>query len=277
VKTSILSVAFAVALAAAAQAQVTVEYERRSRNSHLTLTYSSGLGYGYNYGGYGGYGGFGGYGGYGGWGSSYYGGGSYPGYFWSDGPSYYSYGGSTYYNGPVLGSPGAYYAGYGNGYRGGYGRPYASTDVAGPVNRSGPVADRIPEFAAAREIEEGKRRLKLGDYRGAVDQFRTAVTEQTDSPLSQGWFAVALAIAGEGRNADKALRAAASGGLTADRILLADSFRDEKEKAKVAAALSKTGAEGGLAAGFVLDRMGDSSKLKQMAEKDPVARQLLPR
>lgn len=271
-KTAALLALFLAAMTAAAEAQVTLEYDRRTRNSRLSITYTSGCGPGFW--GYGGYG----YGyGYGGWGPSFYGGGYYPGYFWTDGPSYYSYGGSTYYSGPVIGSPGAYYAGYGNGYRGGWGRPYAAADAAGPVARTGPAADRIPEFTSARQIEEGRRRLKLGDYRGAVDLFRAALTEQTDSPVAQGWFAVALAVAGDGRNADKALRAAVAGGLTADRITLEDGFRDEKEKGKIAAALAKLGPDGALAAGFALERMGDAAKLKQLAEKDPVARRLLPK
>jgi hypothetical protein len=255
-KTFALSIALLAGMAAAAQAQVTFDYSRTTRNSSLTVTYSSGFGY-YGYGGYGyGTGFF--YGGYGV--------GGYGGYA---GPLTYSYGGY----GDAFG--GGYYGGY--RYRGAYGRPYAATEVAGPTARTGPVSDRVPEYTAAREIEEGRRRLKAGDYRGAVDDFRSAVAAHTESPLAQAWFAVALAIAGEGKNADKALRAAAAAGVPTDKISLADGFRDEKERVRVIVALARLSGEGSLAAAFALDRIGEPVRLKQLAEKDPVARQLLPK
>ncbi|HVE42265.1 MAG TPA: hypothetical protein VNM14_20440 [Planctomycetota bacterium] len=256
-KTLALSITLLVVMTAVAQAQVTFEYSRRNRNSSLTVTYSSGVGYGYGYGGYGGYS----YGGFG-YGSGLY----YGGY---GGPLIYSYGG---YGDPYNGG---YYGGY--RYRGAYGRPAAATEAAGPAPHSGPVADRIPEFTAAREIEEGRRRLKAGDYRGAVDDFRSAVAAHTDSPLAQAWFAVALAIAGDGKNADKALRAAAAGGIPSERLSLADGFREEKERVRVIVALARVTGEGSLAAAYALDRLGEPARLKQLAEKDPVARQLLPK
>jgi hypothetical protein len=262
VKKPLLSFALVLILAAAAQAQVTIDYSRQNRNSSLRITYSSGYGYGYSYGGYS-YGGYG-YGGYGyGFGGSSYG--------------YYSDGLSSYYSGPTYADPyfGGYYPGY--RYRGAWGRPYASTEVAGPAPRSGPVADRVAEFTAARELEEGRRRLKTGDYRAAVDDFRSAVAATPESPLAQAWFAVALVIAGEGKNADKALRAAAAAGLPSDKISLSDAFHDEKERVRVIVALAKTTGEGSLAAAFALDRMGEPARLKQLAEKDPAARQLLPK
>ena len=42
-------------------------------------------------------------------------------------------------------------------------------------------------------------------------------------------------------------------------------------------ALARTTGEGSLAAAFALDRIGEPMRLKQLAEKDPVARQLLPK
>lgn len=273
-KKSVLAVALVIFMAVAAQAQVTIDYTRQSRNSSLTVTYSSGCGYGYGFGG-----GFGT-----GIGGSYYGGGygygyGYPGsgYYSPGGPMAYSLGAGSYYSGPYGGGYyGGYYGGFG-GYHAGLSRPYASADAAGPVNRSGLVPDRMAEFASVREIEEGRKRLKMGDYRGAVDLFRAAVTAQTDSPLAQAWFAVALAITGDARNAEKSLRAAAAGGLAAERIGLVDGFRDEKERARVVASLSRSGGDGGLAVAFALSAAGEPAKLKQMAEKDPVARQLLPK
>jgi hypothetical protein len=252
-KNAVLSIAFLALMAAAAQAQVTFEYSRQNRNSSFSVTYSSG----YGYGGYGGYGGYS-YGGLG-------------------------YGSGLLYGGYGFGSPLLYGGSYGGGYYGGYryrgswGRPSAATEVAGPAPRSGPVADRVPEFTAAREIEEGRRRLKAGDYRGAVDDFRSAVAAHTDSPLAQAWFAVALAIAGDGKNADKALRAAAASGVPSERISLADGFRDEQERVRVIVALARVTGEGSLAAAFALDRIGEPARLKQLADKDPAARQLLPK
>jgi len=197
------------------------------------------------------------------------------GYAGQGGPFAYSYGGPAYYSDPYGG--GYYYGGGGYRYRGAFSRPYAATEVAGPVNRTGPVADRLPEFNSAREIEEGRRRLKSGDYKGAVDDFRSAVAAHTESPLAQAWFAVALVIAGDGRNADKALRAAAAAGLPSDKLSLADAFHDEKERVRVIVALARITGEGGLAAAYALDRLGEPVRLKQLAEKDPAARQLLPK
>jgi hypothetical protein len=283
VKKSVLSIALVALMAAAAQAQVVIDYTRESRNSRLRITYSSGYGYGYGY-GYGGYGYGTGYGSFYGGGLNY---GGYPGYgAMYTGGSSYSFGGTPYgygYAGPYggVGYYGGYSGGYGGyggyGYRGGFDRPYASADAAGPVTRSGPAADRLPEFASAREIEEGRRRLKMGDYRGAVDQFRASVAAQTDNPVAQAWFAVALAIMGDGKNADKALRAAVGGKVAADKLGLADGFHDDKERARVVAALGRVGGDGSLAAAFALSLAGEPEKLKQLAEKDPVARQLLPK
>ena len=255
-----LSIGLVIVMAAIAQAQVTFEYSRQNRNSSLTVTYSSGYGYGYGYGGYG-------YGGYG-YGS---------GVIYGSGYGFSGGGPSFYYSGPAYADPfgGGYYGGY--RYRGGWGRPTAATEVAGPVSRSGPVADRIPEFTSAREIEEGRRRLKAGDYRGAVDDFRSAVAATPDSPLAQAWFAVALVIVGEGRNADKALRAAADAGVPSDKLALADGFHDEKERVRIIVALARVTGEGSFAAAYALDRLGEPVRLKQLAEKDPVARRLLPK
>jgi hypothetical protein len=183
---------------------------------------------------------------------------------------YAGFGGGSLYGGM------GYYGSYGS--RGGYfGRPGASTDAAGPLARTGPVADRMAEFTSAREIEEGRARLKTGDYRGAVDQFRSAVASQTENPVAQAWFAVALAIAGDGKNADKALRAAAAAGFPLDRLGLADGFRDDKERAKVTSLIDRASGDGSLAAAFALSLAGEGAKLQKLAEKDPVARQLLPK
>jgi len=272
VKKFLLPAALVMGMAAAAHAQVVVDYSRTDRNSSFRVRYSSG--YGYGYGGF--YSGFGGgYYAYGAGYNSYYGPngfnyGFYPGYLSTNGPSIYGYGSGPY----------SYMGGYGGvgTYRPGtFGRPSASTDAAGPLTRSAPVSDRVMEFAAARELEEGRRRLKTGDYRSAVDQFRASVAAHPENALAQAWFAVALAISGDGRNADKALKAAVADGLDVGKMSLSDAFHDDKERTKVTTALSRTGAEGGLSAAFALSLDGDPAKLKQLAEKDPVAQKLLPK
>jgi hypothetical protein len=266
VKTAILSAAIAMLMAAAAHAQVVVVEETGKRrwgySSSGCGTYGwggYGVGYGYGY-GYG-YGGFG-------TGFSGYGYSTYQGPLVSGGYGYGGlYGGAGYYGG---------YGGY--GYRGGYfSRPSASTDAAGPLPRTGPVSDRMAEFTSARDIDDGRVRLKSGDYRGAVDQFRAAVAAHTENPVAQAWFAVALAISGDGKNADKALRAAAVAGFPLDRVTLADGFRDDKERAKVTAALARVSGDGAFAAAFALSLAGEGDKLKQLAEKDPAAKRLLPK
>jgi tetratricopeptide (TPR) repeat protein len=132
-------------------------------------------------------------------------------------------------------------------------------------------------MASSRELEEGRRRFHAGDYRGAVDSFRSAVAAYPEDPAAQAWFAVGLVALGEGRNADKALRSAAAGGLVSGTLSLEGLFRDDKERVRVIVALAKVVGDGGLAAAYALALSGEPARLKQLAEKDPVARQLLPK
>jgi hypothetical protein len=196
-------------------------------------------------------------GGYPGFGTIWGGYGGYSGY-----GSYYGYGG---------------YPGYG-GDEGYFGRPsYATATAAGPIGSSQPGIDRTPQGTSAREIEEGRRRFRGADYRGALDSFRSAVVATPDSAVAQAWFALSLIAVGEGRNADKAIRAAASGGLPAGVLSLDGLFRDEKERVRVIVMLAKVGGEGSLAAAYALSLAGEPVRLKQLAEKDPTARLLLPK
>jgi hypothetical protein len=96
-------------------------------------------------------------------------------------------------------------------------------------------------------------------------------------PAAQAWFAVGLVTLGEGRNADKALRSAVAAGLVPEALTLDGLFRDDKERVRVIVMLAKVGSEGGLAAAYALSLAGEPVRLKQLAEKDPVARQLLPK
>lgn len=249
-KKPILSGALAILMAAAAHAQ-TVETSPEYKLIRGCRRAWSGWG-GYGYSGFTtGYSGFG------------------YGYYAGPGVDFFGAGTGSLYVGP------GYYGS--QGYRGYFNRPSASADAAGPLSRSGPVADRMAEFTSAREIDEGRARLKSADYRGAVDQFRSAVAAHTENPLAQAWFAVALAIAGDVKNADKALRAAAAAGFPLDRVALADAFRDEKERVRVIVTLAKASEDGSLAVAFALSQAGEGAPLKKLAEKDPVAKNLLPK
>jgi hypothetical protein len=183
--------------------------------------------------------------------------------------------------------PCGYGFGYGYGYGGFYGgfpgywgedwlrgTPAAAASAAGAP---APAAARSPEAVSAREEEEGCRRFRSGDYRAALDSFRAAVAADPGRPAAQAWFAVGLVTLGEGRNADKALRSAAAAGLVPGALSLEGSFRDDKERVRVIVMLAKVGSEGGLAAAYALALAGEPVRLKQLAEKDPVARQLLPK
>jgi len=196
---------------------------------------------------------------------------------------------SGYYWGSACNRP--YYPGWGYGYGYGYGGFYGGSpgywggdwlhgSPAAAASSSGPPAPapaRSPEAASAREEEEGCRRFRAGDYRAAVDSFRSAVAAHPGRPAAQAWFAVGLVTLGEGRNADKALRSAVTDGLQPGALTLDGFFRDDKERVRVIVMLAKVGSEGGLAAAYALSLAGEPVRLKQLAEKDPVARQLLPK
>jgi hypothetical protein len=224
-----------------------------------------------------------------GYGSGY---GTGSGYAYSPASGYWGYGGRRGCGGTGLYPGWGLGYGFGAGYGGGslyggypgtwghdwtYGRPYAAASISGPWTPARPVVDRGPELASALDIDEGGRRFRSGDYRGALDSFRSAVAAHPESAVAQAWFAVALVSLGDGRHADKALRSAAAGGLAAGAISLEGMFRDDKERVRMIVALAKVGNEGGLAAAYALALSGEPVRLKQLAEKDPVARGLLPK
>lgn len=192
-----------------------------------------------------------------------------PGWGWGGGWGGWSggYGYGTWYGYP--------YHPYGNSYH-----PYSyrsiSPDSYAPIPRllGRAVADRPAELEIARRIERGRARFKAADYRGALDEFREAVIADATSGAAQAHFALALIVAGDGRHADKALRAAAER-MPFEKIDLPSLLRDEKERARIVAALGRVAGEGALAAAWARMLAGDASRLKEMAEKDPVAKKLL--
>lgn len=279
-KKIVLAGAMLALMAVAAEAQVTLEYQRKTRNSTLTLTYSSGY-----YGTYG-YGGFGGYGfGYGG----FYGG--YPGGAFT----YYAAGLGVPLNGMPMSAPyplyppaGSFYSGYGlysygtpAGLYGGraYRSPYRISPVGDYTPRPGPAplaAGRMDELASAKEIEVGRLRFKGGDYKGALNEFRSAVVADTTSGVAQAYFAVGLVVTGDHKNADKALRAAADRAPLGRKVDLTAHLASEKERARLMTMLGKVAGDGALAAAYALSVMGDAEPLKKLSEKDPAAKKLLP-
>jgi hypothetical protein len=242
VKKIALAATLVVFMAVAAEAQITVTYTRQTSNSRLTLSYQGGTYASYGYGGYGGYGG------------------------------YYGYGGSFRHAvapGVVAGAYHPWGAGYGYGYPG-------YTYYSGPVRPimdyypGVPRSERVPENVTPVWIDQGRKRLRMGDYRGAVDDIRAAVVADVAGGTSEAWFAVALALAGDVRNADKALRSALGHGFKG-RLEL--KLRDKKEEARIGAALLK--AEGDATA-YALSLLDQPEKLAKLAEKDAALKPLLP-
>jgi hypothetical protein len=238
-------------MAAAARAQTGPEQDGKNRRPPVRIITIGGGHYGYGY-GYG----------YGGWFGGprpclpySYGGASAYGFSYAS-----PFGGYTYYSGPVT-PPGYAW--------------YRCSDYAPPPVIVPRPAEPTPVSVSAREIEEGRRLFKAADYKGAVDAFREAVVADVDNASAQAWFALALAVTGDYRNADKALRAAAERA-PFGKVDLKDLFRDAKERARILDILAKGAGEGTLTGAWVRALEGDPAGLKQRAEKDAAARKLLP-
>jgi hypothetical protein len=265
VKKAMLAGALAALMAAAAEAQVTFEYSRRSDHRSLRITYTSGYYYGTGYP-------------YSAYGLGYAGGGRYLGYGGYSWPLAYSYGyggiqhfGSGPYWGTSYFNP---YPALGGDHDHSGARPVRDYVPPAPPPRG--VADRSHELVSSKEIDEGRRRWKAGDYRGALDEFRSAVVADPSSAGAQAHFALALAVVGDPKNADKALRAAAERGAVG-KVDLTDLFRDAMERTRVLTALAKVSGDGGLTAAYALALAGDPERLRQVAERDEAARRLLGR
>ena len=258
-------------------------------------SWGCGTGYGYGYSGYGT-----GYSSYSGTGYGY-GFGSGCGCGFGSGYGYSGFGSSTFGSGfglgdfdlgPLsIGSAGLF---SGVGYAGGlYGSPmggmvrgfaYPPYGYAAPTRAMLPPPqftlpaspDRLAEAASAREVENGLKHFKAGDYRGAVDAFRLAVVAHTENPLAQAYFALGLIVIGEGKNADKALRLATERG-TFEKIDLRSMFKDVKERDRVLGVLGRISGDGLLTAAWAQSLATDPDRLKELAQKDPVAKTLLAR
>lgn len=273
-KNILLAAMLLAVMAAAVQAQVVVvDSNRQTRYGSLNVrsasySYSAsyyGFGLSYGYGGYG-----------------------YPGCF-----SYYHGGCGVPVNGmpmtapcPLYGPPGTFYSGYGL-YS--YGTPYGLYGGGGgayyggmpgieselpPPPRKTDDAEKLEKLSSSKQIDLGRFRFRAGDYRGALDEFRQAVVADP-SAAAQAHFAIALVVAGDLKNADKALRGAVDKA-PFGKIDFTGLFPNEKEKARVLAALQKVSGDGSLAAAFALQSMGVPEPLQKQAEKDPLAKKFLP-
>ncbi|HEV3025933.1 MAG TPA: hypothetical protein VG457_00085, partial [Planctomycetota bacterium] len=112
--------------------------------------------------------------------------------------------------------------------------------------------------------------------RGAVDAFRQAVVAHTENPLAQAYFALGLVVIGDGKNADKALRLATERG-SFGKIELRTMFKDVKERDRVLGVLGRISGDGLLTAAWAQSLAADTDRLKELAQKDPIAKTLLER
>ncbi len=125
-----------------------------------------------------------------------------------------------------------------------------------------------------RLLSEGLRRLKVSDYRGAVDAFRSAIIESDHNVRAKAYFAIGLVVTSDRRNADKALRAAEAQGFS-ERPDLPSLFKDQKEDLRIKELLGAISGEGLLTAAWAEFLGGSPDRLKRLAEMEPVAKQLL--
>jgi hypothetical protein len=251
VKKSVLAASLVILMAVAAEAQISITYTRQTSNSRLTVRFSGGSFHSYGYGGASftgiGYGGAS----YG-YSSGVFGYGSYrsavaPGVVAG---MYHPYGGGTYFG----------YPGY--TYYSGAARPIMDYSPAPPP--------RTGENLNSALLDQGRKRVRYGDYRGAVDDIRAAVVGDPAGGVSEAWFAVALVLAGDARNADKAMRAALGHGF---KGRLDVQLRDRRETQRVTGALAKLAGE---SAAYTLSLLGQDEKLAALAEKDASLKPLLP-
>jgi hypothetical protein len=251
VKKIVLAAALVIVMALAAEAQVSITYTRQTSNSRLTVRFTGGSFHSYGYGGYGltGVG---------------YGGGSY---VYSSGVLGYG----SYRSAVAPGVVAGMYHPYGGGSYFGYpGYTYYAGAARPIMDYSPPPPPRSQENVNAALLDQGRKRLRYGDYRGAVDDIRTAVVGDPAGGVSEAWFAVALVLAGDARNADKSLRAALGHGFKGRLDL---QLRDRRETQLRTAALAKLGGE---SAAYALSLLGQDEKLVSLAEKDAALKPLLP-
>jgi len=151
--------------------------------------------------------------------------------------------------------------------------PYVST--GGRDAAPAPIARPRGESESA--LEDGRRAWKAGDAAGALDLFKKAVASDVKNGPAQLHMALALLAAGDGRNADRAVRSALDAVRGPEEIAaidLAGCFRNAKALMKFIDRLDgvKDGA-GTLTAALANHLLGrkDRAAAKLTAMNDPAA------
>jgi tetratricopeptide (TPR) repeat protein len=237
---TVLTVVFLVALESMADAQgITLEYKRQTSNSELVVTWSGGY-----------------------WGSGY-------AYGYGTGYGY----GCRYPVGSSYVYPGSYYR---------FPRYSYSTLYYGSraVYNYSPVLPRSEGrkgiLSVRKEVEEGLRYFRRGNYAGALASFKRAYLADTGSAPVRFLFGLALVGAGDSRNADKAFTGALEDLSPADvrgtdLSSMFGSVRQEEE-------FGKRAVPGSLSAGVVALLLGDEAGAKKILsaqKKNAAARKLL--
>ncbi len=130
-----------------------------------------------------------------------------------------------------------------------------------------------------KDMEEGLRFFRKGNYPGALSSFKKAYLGDTDSSAVQFHFALALAGAGDFRNADRAFSAALEG-LSVDDIrgtdlsgMFGSSAQQDLYRKNLAMA-----APDSLSSGVIALLLGDDPAAREILsaqKKNAAARKLL--
>ncbi len=228
-----------------ADAQVVVRYHRAGKNYTLDLRarFGGDCGYGYGY-GYGN-----------GWGTPYVPT-TYPGTPYVYSPGWY---GSRYPAVPVVRTWGGYVGRPVYGYRI---EPWIyDPPIVAPVPAA--LSDGARAAGTDSLLADGRAAWRAGDPARALAIFKEAVGGNLKHGAAQVHMGLALLAAGDGRNADKAVRSGLE--LISDRELLEidlkSCFKDPKAGARYAAALETVGpGRGSFAAGLARLLLGDKAR-----------------
>ncbi|MBI2898939.1 MAG: hypothetical protein HYY17_02030 [Planctomycetes bacterium] len=189
----------------------------------------------------------------------------------------YYYGCGYYWSTPYYGGP--YYTGWTGArfYRPAYWEPYTATrPVVYPRSdvTTAPVSsERLRKARMHKDVEEGMRRFKAADWRGAVDAFREAFLADTDSGAMQFYLGLALTGAGDLRNAEKAFRGAFES-LKPEEALAVELPKLLRDAAKFEASAAPSPLAAGVVA-FLLGKKDAARAELGKAKDDPAARKLL--
>jgi hypothetical protein len=201
-----------------------------------------------------------------------YGGGWGVGSNWGTAYGYGLAGGTWYGDGLLSDSPYGFYV-FARAYR--QRMPVSSWVPAPPLTAAPEPSAELAALSMDRDLEPGRRLLRAGEYRAALASFRELVGRHPKDGDALAHFAFALALVGEGKHADKALRAAATT-RGPSRIPVGDLVKDARERLRLTGVFGKRTGDGELSAAWILGRWGDPTRLKALSAKDPDAAVLMP-